>query len=60
MQNDQFEERHWFSEQDYMKGLAFCQLSPDLWRLLAIYLGWLRAGILGDHSRELSSFFLRF
>jgi len=48
IQKDLVEERHWFSKDDYLQGLAFCQLSPGpLAAQLAIYLGWLRAGVLG-------------
>ena len=48
MQKDLVEERHWFSKDDYLQGLAFCQLSPGpLAAQLAIYLGWLRAGVWG-------------
>jgi chromate transporter len=48
MQKDLVDERHWFSKQDYLEGLAFSQLSPGpLAAQLAMYLGWLRAGILG-------------
>ena len=48
MQKDLVEDRHWFSQKDYLQGLAFCQLSPGpLAAQLAIYLGWLRAGVLG-------------
>lgn len=48
MQKDLVEDRHWFSQQDYLQGLAFCQLSPGpLAAQLAIYLGWLEAGALG-------------
>src|SRR5246500_5122935 len=48
MQKDLVEERHWFSKQDYLEGLAFSQLSPGpLAAQLAMYLGWLRAGTLG-------------
>ena len=28
MQKDLVGERQWFSQQDYLQGLAFCQLSP--------------------------------
>jgi chromate transporter len=28
MQRDLVEERHWFSTEDYLEGLAFSQLSP--------------------------------
>src|SRR3974390_1494850 len=48
MQKDLVEERRWFSKDDYLQGLAFCQLSPGpLAAQLAIYLGWLRAGVVG-------------
>lgn len=48
MQKDLVEQRHWFSRQDYLEGLAFSQLSPGpLAAQLAMYLGWLRAGYLG-------------
>jgi chromate transporter len=48
MQKDLVEERQWYSQQDYLQGLAFCQLSPGpLAAQLAIYLGWLRYGVFG-------------
>src|SRR5437588_1617777 len=48
MQKDLVEERHWFSKEDYLEGLAFSQLSPGpLAAQLAMYLGWLRAGAIG-------------
>lgn len=48
MQKDLVEERHWFSKEDYLEGLAFSQLSPGpLAAQLAMYLGWLRGGTLG-------------
>jgi chromate transporter len=48
MQKGLVEDRGWFSPQDYLQGLAFCQLSPGpLAAQLAVYLGWLRAGLLG-------------
>ncbi len=48
MQKDLVEERRWFSNQDYLEGLAFSQLSPGpLAAQLAMYLGWLRGGTLG-------------
>src|ERR1700739_1816743 len=48
MQKDLVEERHWFSRDDYLEGLAFSQLSPGpLAAQLAMYLGWLHAGSLG-------------
>ncbi len=48
MQRDLVEVRSWVSKQDYLEGLAFAQLSPGpLAAQLAMYLGWLRAGITG-------------
>src|SRR5258706_2119888 len=48
MQKDLVEERRWVSSQDYVEGLAFSQLSPGpLAAQLAMYLGWVRAGITG-------------
>jgi chromate transporter len=48
MQKDLVEERQWVSKQDYLEGLAFSQLSPGpLAAQLAMYLGWLRAGVIG-------------
>jgi chromate transporter len=48
MQKDLVEDCQWFSQQDYLQGLAFCQLSSGpLAAQLAIYLGWLRYGVLG-------------
>src|SRR5437899_2783565 len=48
MQRDLVEVRRWVSKQDYLEGLAFSQLSPGpLAAQLAMYLGWLRAGITG-------------
>jgi chromate transporter len=48
MQRDLVEDRRWISKQDYSEGLALAQLAPGpLAAQLAIYLGWIRAGILG-------------
>jgi chromate transporter len=48
MQRDLVEERHWVPRSDYMEGLAFAQLSPGpLAAQLAMYLGWLRGGVMG-------------
>src|SRR5262245_49696456 len=48
MQHDLVEARRWVSKRDYVEGLAFSQLSPGpLAAQLAMYLGWVRAGILG-------------
>lgn len=48
MQRDLVEERRWISKQDYLEGLALAQLAPGpLAAQLAIYLGWVRAGVLG-------------
>jgi len=48
MQRDLVEERRWISKQDYVEGLALAQLAPGpLAAQLAIYLGWVRAGVTG-------------
>lgn len=48
MQRDLVEQRHWVSKSDYLEGLAFSQLSPGpLAAQLAMYIGWLRAGVVG-------------
>lgn len=48
MQRDLVERRRWVSTQDYVEGLALAQLAPGpLAAQLAMYLGWVRAGIVG-------------
>lgn len=48
MQRDLVEVRRWVSRQDYLEGLAFSQLSPGpLAAQLAMYLGWVQAGVFG-------------
>ncbi|HYY69793.1 MAG TPA: chromate efflux transporter [Terriglobales bacterium] len=48
MQKDLVEDRHWISQQEYVDGLAFSQLHPGpLAAQLAMYLGYVRSGILG-------------
>jgi chromate transporter len=48
MQRDLVERRRWVTADDYLEGLALAQLAPGpLAAQLAIYLGWVRAGILG-------------
>ena len=48
MQRDLVDERRWLSRQDYVEGLALAQLAPGpLAAQLAIYLGWVRAGVPG-------------
>ena len=48
MQRDLVEDRRWLSNQDYVQGLALAQLCPGpLAAQLAMYLGWVRAGIVG-------------
>jgi len=48
MQQDLVDARGWVSKQDYVEGLALAQLAPGpLAAQLAIYLGYVRAGILG-------------
>jgi chromate transporter len=48
MQQDLVDERDWISHEDYVEGLALAQLAPGpLAAQLAMYLGYVRAGILG-------------
>lgn len=48
MQQDLVDKRRWISRDDYLEGLALAQLAPGpLAAQLAIYLGYLRAGVLG-------------
>lgn len=48
MQKDLVEDRKWISPDEYKEGLALAQLAPGpLAAQLAIYLGWVRAGVLG-------------
>ena len=48
MQRDLVEERGWISKEDYLEGLALAQLAPGpLAAQLAIYLWWVRFGVLG-------------
>ena len=48
MRRDLVEQRKWIAEVDYQEGLALAQLSPGpLAAQLAMYLGYVRAGMLG-------------
>jgi chromate transporter len=48
MQQDLVDKRCWITKEDYVEGLALAQLAPGpLAAQLAIYLGYLRAGMLG-------------
>src|SRR5947208_11686528 len=48
MQRDLVERHRWIRKEDYVQGLALAQLAPGpLAAQLAIYLGWVRARILG-------------
>jgi chromate transporter len=48
MQRDLVDERRWTSGEDYKEGLALAQLAPGpLAAQLAMYLGWVRARLLG-------------
>jgi chromate transporter len=48
MQQDLVDGRGWISREDYVEGLALAQLAPGpLAAQLAMYLGYVRAGILG-------------
>src|SRR5256886_14412599 len=48
MQQDLVDERGWITRGEYLEGLALAQLAPGpLAAQLAIYLGYIRAGVLG-------------
>lgn len=48
MQQDLVDRRGWITKEDYLEGLALAQLAPGpLAAQLAIYLGYLRAGVVG-------------
>lgn len=48
MQQDLVDQRGWVSRDDYLEGLALAQLAPGpLAAQLAIYLGYIRAGVIG-------------
>jgi chromate transporter len=48
MQQDLVDARGWIRKEDYLEGLALAQLAPGpLAAQLAIYLGYIRAGVLG-------------
>lgn len=48
MQQDLVDQRGWISHEDYVEGLALAQLAPGpLAAQLAMYLGYVRAGLLG-------------
>ncbi len=48
MQRDLVESRRWITKEDYLEGLALAQLAPGpLAAQLAIYLGWVRARVIG-------------
>jgi chromate transporter len=48
MQQDLVVDRAWIRKEDYLEGLALAQLAPGpLAAQLAIYLGYIRAGLLG-------------
>ncbi len=48
MQRDLVEQRQWISREDYLDGLALAQLAPGpLAAQLAMYLGYVRAGVIG-------------
>jgi chromate transporter len=48
MQRDLVDRRGWIAPREYAEGLAFSQLAPGpLAAQLAMYLGWVRGGVLG-------------
>ena len=55
MQRDLVERRKWFTPAEFADGLALAQASPGpLAAQLAMYLGWLRGGVLGATSAGLA------
>jgi chromate transporter len=63
MQRDLVDERKWITKQDYLDGLALAQLAPGpLAAQLAMYLGYVRAGVMGatvvSFAFVLPSFFM--
>lgn len=48
MESDLVRDQNWISREDYLEGLALAQLAPGpLAAQLAMYLGYVRAGVLG-------------
>src|SRR5690242_9207752 len=48
MQQDLVDDRGWITKEEYVEGLALAQLAPGpLAAQLAIYLGYIRAGVIG-------------
>ena len=48
MQQDLVDQRGWITHEEYVEGLALAQLAPGpLAAQLAMYLGYVRAGVLG-------------
>ncbi len=48
MQRDLVESKRWVPKEEYSEGLALAQLAPGpLAAQLAIYIGWLKSGVLG-------------
>jgi chromate transporter len=48
MQRELVLQRHWITAEEYKEGLALAQLAPGpLAAQLAIYIGWVRAGVVG-------------
>jgi len=55
MQRDLVVTRGWVTAEEYKEGLALAQLAPGpLAAQLAIYLGWVRWGILGATAAGLA------
>lgn len=48
MRRDLVEDKKWVSDEEYVEGFALAQMAPGpLAAQLAIYLGWVRGGVLG-------------
>ncbi len=55
MHKDLVEDKKWITNEEYIEGMALAQLAPGpLATQLAIYIGWLRAGILGANIAAVS------
>ena len=59
MQQDLVGSRRWISKEDYVEGLALAQLAPGPPAAqLAIYLGYVRAGVLGATAATIPARFI--
>src|SRR5690242_4113093 len=55
MRHDLQETRGWYTPEEYKEGLALAQLAPGpLAAQLAIYLGWVRGGLVGATAASIA------